>query len=172
MTPDSPTCAIDAADELIMKGKIELDKADNDEGGEKKARKGCLNSGKLDGHSVKTPFSSSLVARSAQTALTPPPLGRNFLLRPRESLKASFLQRRESLKSSSRATKDKLSFAKVAPSLSQAPTQASAAPELTPAPTLTAYTPASANVIAPASERAFSAAFAPPLAGELIVLLN
>ena len=173
MTPDSPTCAIDAADELIMKGKIELDKADNDEGGEKKARKGCLNSDKLDGHFVKTQFSSSLVARSAETALTPPPLGRNFLLRPRESLKASFLRRRESLKasftgakkSSSRATKDKLSFAKVVPSLSQAPTQASAAPELMPAPTLTAYTPASANVLTHASARAVSAAFAPPLAG-------
>ena len=165
MTPDSPPCAIDAADELIMKGKIELDKAENDEGEEKKARKGCskLNSDTLDGHSVKTPLYSSLVGRSAETALTPPPLRRNFLLRPREALKASFLLRRESLKSSSRATKDKLSFAKVAPSLSQAPTQASAAPELTPAPTLTAYTPASASVLA--SARAVSAAFAPPLAG-------
>ena len=167
MTPDSPTCAIDAADELIMKGKIELDKAENDEGEEKKARKGCskLNSDTLDGHSVKTPLYSSLVGRSAETALTPPPLRRNFLLRPRESLKASFLRRRESLKSSSRATKDQLSFAKVAPSLSQPPTQAPAAPDLTPAPTLTAYTPASANVIAPVSAGAVSAAFAPPLAG-------
>ena len=126
MTPDSPTCAIDA-DELIMRGKLELEL---DRAAGKKARKGSLHSDKLVSHSVKTPLDSTVVSHSsAGIALTPPALAHNYLLRPRESMKASFTG---ATKSSSRATKDKLLLAKVAPSLSQVPlqaAQASAAPD-------------------------------------------
>ena len=137
MTPDSPTSAIDA-DELIMRGKIELDKAEH-AGEEKKACKGSSHSDKLVGHSVKTPLTSSVVGPG--TALTPPALGHNYLLRPRESLKASFTG---ATKSSARARKDKLLFDKVAPSLpwaSPQAAQASTPPDSEPAPSA-AFAPA------------------------------
>ena len=149
MTPDSPTCAIDA-DELIMRGKMELDMAENDAGDEKKARKGSLHSDKLVGYSIKTPLTSSVVGHSNKTssvvvgpgtALKPPALGHNYLLRPRESLKASFTGEK---KSSSRATKDKMLFATVAQSLPRAPPQAAQAstpPDSEPAPSV-AFAPA------------------------------
>ena len=74
ITPDSPTCAIDA-DDLIMRGKIDLES----DGGQKGEGKGArVDSAKVGGYSAMTPGNDdnmlfSTVAPSSLKAPQPPP---------------------------------------------------------------------------------------------------